>query len=95
MMAVSLPEFLEARLAEDEAVAAACPAAVVTSGLPESVTEHLANYSPPRALAEVAAKRQIVELLSKWPIVPGLEFACRALASVYREHPDFREGWRL
>jgi hypothetical protein len=116
---MTLVEFIEARLAEDEAAArAACrprpdfgspdrwepgvglPAEVM--GPMESVAgtkspaaaAHIARHDPARVLREVEAHRRMVEEL--WLVRDSLpvELALCALASVYAEHPDFREEWR-
>jgi hypothetical protein len=59
---------------------------------------------PDRVLAECAAKRRIVELHSGENDTPCQSWAgnytyepcptLRALASVYADHPEFREEWR-
>lgn len=59
---------------------------------------HIARHNPARVLADVAAKRRIVELLG--PVanvgrgINGGEVAL-ALAQPYADHPDFREAWRV
>jgi hypothetical protein len=66
---------------------------------------HIARHDPARVLAECEAKRQIVE---RWPDPFGQwtaeqaeaaraakDFAVRALASVYADHPDYCEEWAL
>lgn len=62
-----LVEFLLARLAEDEAVARVALAGDdgvrdAPHFLGPNLVEYLAHYDPARVLAEVEAKRQIVEL---------------------------------
>jgi hypothetical protein len=64
--------------------------------------EHIARHDPARVLAEVAAKRQIVELHflrssgrlcneddDLWPCE-----TLRLLARPYVDHPDYRHEWR-
>lgn len=71
---------------------------------------HLARQSPDRVLAECEAKRRIVGLLtdaldaradrdpdSKWAgdlHLNALYLSTEALASVYADHPDYRDEWR-
>lgn len=67
---------------------------------------HIARHDPARVLADVQAKRAIVDLLYKatirlpWPpawsepYALGLEEAARHLAAVYADHPDYDEKWR-
>lgn len=54
--------------------------------------------SPGDVLAECVAKRRIVERPG-WVTDPayklGIEYAIRALASVYVDHPDYRAEWAL
>lgn len=62
----------------------------------ESVMPHIARHDPARVLAEVAAKRRIVDLadhLSGRNEVGGA--ILRALASVYADDPDWREEWAV
>lgn len=64
--------------------------------------EHIARHDPARALADVAAKRAIVE--AHHPVDPcdAHDAMCHtvpcstllALASVYADHPDFKAEWR-
>lgn len=71
------------------------------------VTEHIAHWDPARVLAEVAAKRAIVDayvLRDQQGQMPGGEVigyhatgvrtALRHLGAVYADHPDYREEWR-
>ncbi|WP_030670760.1 DUF6221 family protein [Streptomyces rimosus] len=66
-----LVQFLRDRLDEDEAVARACAGdggwdasniAIYGPDLAPEVREHMARHDPARVLAEVEAKRQIIEL---------------------------------
>lgn len=63
----------------------------------EDVIEHIAAMDPGRLLAEVAAKRGMIENAERIP--PGhsgfgaSRFAVRCLASIYAAHPDFRREW--
>lgn len=61
---------------------------------------HIARHDPARVLAECEAKRRIVERhlanrLASDEVEFETELVLRALASVYADHPDFREEWRL
>jgi hypothetical protein len=70
--------------------------------------EHIARHDPARVLAEAAAKRAIVDEFVKRRDAPpesmdvapevakisALKFACRALAAVYNDHPDYRQEWK-
>lgn len=113
MTAPTLPEFLLARYAEEEAVA------IATRDAHDPLIWSASDYgdtawgmdgpvdgpsgyesivvAPARVLAECEAKRQIVEMADfadepgAWPVyVKVLEL----LASVYADHPDYREEWR-
>jgi len=70
---------------------------------PEEAT-HTARHDPARVLAEVEAKRRIVDAAQRNPHAPWDAYAIgrddlgrralRALALPYADHPDFDEGWR-
>jgi hypothetical protein len=146
---VTVTEFLEARITEDEAAARRCEKAfpgswdvedrgyrahVVCDGpyfhhvseLDQQHTnvEHIggalqmiADFNPARVLAECAAKRQVIEAALDDANSIDLELACchsveklranlcpvfapgpraiRALAAVYKDHPDYRQEWAL
>ena len=62
----------------------------------ESVMAHIARHDPARALAECEAKRRIVSLDDlDGGQDDGHVHALRCLASVYADHPDFRDEWRV
>lgn len=108
---MTLVEFLTARLDEDEAVARRADADRVHVDPDLSVDAWVCHdtgthvgLSPARVLAEVAAKRRIVEMFSgnlheKWDdgfeaekmVVPIL----RTLALPYASHEDYDAGWAL
>lgn len=108
----SLADFLTQRLDEDEAVARAVewaeddwPIVVNEWVWPHhfSAAAHIARHDPARVLADVAAKRKIVEM--HHPIDPcdahdgatQKTVNCdtlRALASMYADHPEFDPAWR-
>ena len=56
--------------------------------------KHFSRWMPARVLAECAAKRQIVELL-EYDGSPEAWLTLRALASVWADHEDYREEWKL
>jgi hypothetical protein len=95
---MTLTEFLLARIAEDERVARE-----------EDFSGPIADEWPwdiSRALAECETKRRIVESLGshlrnaeRYPdAYPGMvalaDWHVRVLATVYADHPDYREDWR-
>jgi hypothetical protein len=64
--------------------------------------EHIIRFDPARVLADVEAKRRIIERWEHATRDPddfeeqwGLEWAMRALAQPYADHPDFDSGWKL
>jgi hypothetical protein len=89
-----LIDFLEARIAEDEADA--------RRGLEtEGMTGPVAGwFNPGRVLSECAAKRKIlgnVPLVTDVPAAIGAtsEYVLMALAAVYKDHQDYQEGWAV
>ena len=94
-MTLTLPDFLLARIAEDEARAR--PAWEARSarrvlGLPLEP----AWPTPDRVLAECEAKRRIVGIWVESGFVERgvMDEVIDALALPYAVHPDFREEWR-
>lgn len=102
---MSIIEFLEARIAEDETHArAAAPWATGSrhEGQPLDWSIHFDRWSPARVLAECAAKRAIIAECG-----PDHEYAIArhddptetasmviyALAAVYKDHPDYQQEW--
>jgi hypothetical protein len=67
---------------------------------------HVLRHDPARVLADVAAKRAIMDALveadreagnlisPEGAYANGLEAAVRRLADAYADHPDYREEWR-
>ncbi|MDP8927930.1 MAG: DUF6221 family protein [Actinomycetota bacterium] len=70
----------------------------------QEAAAHFSRHDPARVLADVEAKRQVVELHDDQHDCPGnppaYEFpypgcaTLRALALPYETHPDYREEWR-
>jgi hypothetical protein len=102
---MNLAEFLLARVAEDEAVARAAgtgwagpePMGAIEGG--DSVF-----VSPARVLAECEAKRSVLALHRSgdaWcdycshSVVDDRCPTIRALAAVFRDHPDFDPAWSV
>lgn len=63
--------------------------------------DHIARFDPARIVAEVAAKRALVDTFEaairvKAPVAyrVGLHKAVALLASVYHEHADYRAEWQ-
>lgn len=104
--AVTLTEFLLARIDEDAAVARK----VIEGASPgwldteepwwcDEQTEHVA-MPPARVLADCKAKRRIVEdsahlsALPHGPLRSHAEWVTAVLALPYVDHPDYREEWK-
>ncbi|WP_372595676.1 DUF6221 family protein [Actinotalea sp.] len=99
----SLRAFLLARIAEDEGAAAHGDGGVMD--------EDGATFSRARVLAQCAALRRVVDLLSEAEATGdrlgpytddatvgaalALEATLRALVQPYADHPDFDPAWRL
>jgi hypothetical protein len=89
-----LIDFLDARIAEDEADA--------RKGLEMEGTAGpvVGWFNPGRVLSECAAKRAI---LGNVPLVTDVataiggtsEYVLMSLAAVYKDHPDYQEGWAV
>ena len=124
-------EFLEARIREDEAVAAAASSGpwqwygdptsdsallyasderqvldvysdhtAAFLAVSEADRTHIAIHDPVRVLADCVAKRKILENIP--PVADQDElngdaspYVLMCLASVYRGHPDYEEGWTV
>jgi hypothetical protein len=84
---MTLVGFLTARLDEDEA--AARPTALVQRFAPTVAGDIESRAS--RALAEVAAKRAIVEQAQLYGCLTTMT---RLLSAIYADHPDYDEAWR-
>lgn len=97
-----LAEFILARIAEDEAVAARAERAAWTLTPDRRYNKWALRggngygdvcVDAQRIAAECEAKRKIVENLQPWGPWDDLaaDDVLKALASVYRDHPDYRE----
>lgn len=97
MEAVTLVEFIEARIAEDEAM-------FTHAGMdwPEIEGYLLPGFTEERALAECAARRAVIALYrgktgANDSYVRGwheaTSAAVRALVQPYAAHPDFNPAW--
>jgi hypothetical protein len=107
-----LVAFLRARLDEDERVARAAAGHHVfdgtgivvehyatgtrSSGVPSHVARQLARWDPARVLAEVEAKRQLVNFFARMPEMSydSAEWGLMLLALPYVGHPDYQQEWR-
>ena len=66
-------------------------------GIPLAVADHIVTWDPARVLADIAAKRAIVEVCTV-----ELRMGCSTawsvllrLAAPHTEHPDFDPAWRI
>lgn len=55
--------------------------------------EHIARHDPARVLAEVQAKRGILDLINQRGDDMSVYYL-RRLALVYADHPDYDEAWK-
>jgi hypothetical protein len=75
----------------------------------EEQAAHIARHDPARVLAEVAAKKRILDLYdaahsdavrdaigidSQDGTISAITAALQYLATVYADHPDYNEAWR-
>lgn len=58
------------------------------------LAEHIARHDPARVLADVAAKRAIVDDYAEVPSTARLR-PLRWLAEVWRDHPDYDAEWDI
>jgi hypothetical protein len=96
MPTMQIPEFLLARIAEDEAearrwIARRKPWAGESFDVFHAGTEE-------RVLAECEVKRRLVEQISRVREWVGSyavrDFVLQTLATIYADHPDYREEWK-
>jgi hypothetical protein len=87
---MTITEFLEARIAEDEAVAVEPVtdqwSAWALEGGEDVAVSEFASGSDDRALAECAAKRQLLRDFDSPELL-------NVLASIYASHPEYRQEW--
>ena len=55
---------------------------------------HIARHNPARVLRECEAKRRIVDDVQCGWFDTDLAGACKHLAAVYSDHPDYDEEWK-
>lgn len=97
---MTIVEFLLARIAEDEADANAEDEDYYhTSLLPTYDSDHQARWHTDRVRAECAAKRAIVDHFDdpdydSYPLNEAKRTTLRTLATVYADHPDYRQEWK-
>jgi hypothetical protein len=101
--------FVRAALDEDERVALACPDKTWPQIGNGAGAEHIARWDPARVLAEVEAKRRILDEHDPSPTTKTCCPTCRdydepiqapcptvrLLAQPYADRPGWREEWRL
>jgi hypothetical protein len=104
---MTIDEFLDARIAEDEAAAEAAIDGHFEASFPWTdvdVLRHIERWSSARVLTECAAKRAIVRQLKSAMDDPWTyEFMARDLAEEtlfmmarpWAEHPDFSPAWTV
>lgn len=95
---MSIVEFLEARLSEDEAAARVLPDSDMGPPPPGRAfwvdTMSRPIWEPrARALREVAAKRAIVAGPDAFVLEHWRAWVLGHLASVYADHPDYDQAW--
>lgn len=81
---LTLPDFLLARIAEEERAAEAADDAA-------NVHFFTPGHTVERVLADCEERRQVVE---GWRHVGIRALPLRVMAVFYANHPDFREEWR-
>jgi hypothetical protein len=106
---MTITEFLEARIVEDEARALTANAWASHGGPTQWIGQpgdglvvrlgdggpHIAAWSPTRVLAECAAKRAIITQVSdvQWGGYAVRDVILGHLAAVYADHPDYDPDW--
>lgn len=100
---MTITEFLEARIAEDEAQAKE------SQHYEDDIWETAGWWNPTRVLAECAAKRKLIaiseevermdyQITQEWggsgeAIDGTADDMLKAMASVYADHPDYQQEW--
>ncbi|WP_354596090.1 DUF6221 family protein [Streptomyces sp. JL1001] len=74
-----------------------------TDNVPFAYVDHIARHSPEHVLAEIDAKRSLLELAERARdyhetfvngFAAALEKTLRLHAVAYADHPDYRDTWR-
>ena len=100
---MTLTEFLEARFAEDEAIAWAAvhwnEGVTDWADNEEDDWKHIARWDPARVLAECEAKRRIVQnvcvlMAHRDMYAQDKKYLLCLLALPYADHPDYLPEWR-
>lgn len=100
---MTLVEFLTARLDEDEAAATRHLDDASGAGWGDYPARVLREVAAKRAIVKLAAEADAKCPEDDWPEDGDMSWAplsdvgrynLRALATVYADHPDFREEWR-
>lgn len=96
-----LIEWLRAQLDADEQLAQATGAVSPWSDPAEphwayyinsDCRAHIVRHSPASALADIAAKRAIIDWFESY--LPALDVAVMILATAYADRPGYQEAWR-
>jgi hypothetical protein len=99
---MDIADFIRARLNEDEQAASGLVnAAKMLGAKPDfygaggpAAEAFWARFDPARVLADVVARRRILDWANSPSLPPHESFyVLDALASVWAEHPDFRDDW--
>lgn len=99
---MTITEFLNARLDEDEAAARAARPWWPSTYTPEFAKEdravHIARHDPDRVLAEVEAKRKIIAFHDQWPVLvqtePKIEFSGGEGVDAYTARMSQQIDWQ-
>ena len=98
---MTITEFLEARIAEDEAAARQEDEDYAhTTLLPTYDSDHQLKWNTERVLAECTAKRAVIGwwtdgLIGYVRVDDELTNPLLPLAAVYKDHPDYKQEWAL
>ena len=98
---MNITEFLEARIAEDEAAARVDFDEMARSSVSiQFDCETQARFDPARVLAECEAKRAVIGwwtegLIGYVRVDDELTNPLLPIATVYKDHPDYQQEWEL
>jgi len=98
---MTITEFLEARIAEDEAAARADSDEMARSSVSiQFDCDTQVRFNPARVLAECEAKRAVIGwwiegLIGYVRVDDELTCPLLPLAAVYKDHPDYQQEWAL